>query len=42
MSARARQDLALVTAALAGQTKAYEELRHYRTAVYHLVLKIVP
>jgi RNA polymerase sigma-70 factor (ECF subfamily) len=42
MSARARQDLKLVAAALAGQTRAYEELlRHYRTAVYHLVLKIV-
>ena len=43
MSARAREDLGLVAAALAGQTKAYEELlRHYRTAVYHLVLRIVP
>ena len=35
--------LELVAAALAGKTKAYEELLwHYRTAVYHLVLKIVP
>ena len=43
MSVRARQDLALVEAALAGQTRAYEELlRHYRTSVYHLVLKLVP
>ena len=43
MSARARQDLELVAAALAGQTKAYEELlRQYRMAVYHLVLKLVP
>ena len=43
MSTRARQDLALVTAALAGQSKAHEQLlQQYRTAVYHLVLKIVP
>jgi len=42
ISARARHDLALVDAALAGQAKAYEELlQNYRTAVYHLVLKIV-
>jgi RNA polymerase sigma factor (sigma-70 family) len=42
MSARARQDLALVNAALAGQASAYEELlAHYRAAVYHLVLKLV-
>ena len=43
MSARARQDLTLVTAALAGRASAYEELlQHYRTAVFHLVLRIVP
>ena len=43
MSARARQDQALVAAALAGRASAYEELlRHHRTAVYHLVLKLVP
>ena len=43
MSARARQNQALVAAALAGQTKAYEELlQQYRPAVYHLVLRIVP
>ena len=43
ISARARQDLELVAAALAGQTRAYEELlRQYRTAVYYLVLKLVP
>ena len=42
MSARARQDLELVAAALSGRASAYEELlRHYRTAVYHLVLKLV-
>ena len=43
MSARARQDQALVAAALAGQARAFEDLlAHYRTAVYHLVLKLVP
>jgi RNA polymerase sigma-70 factor (ECF subfamily) len=42
MSARARQDLALVDAALAGRANAYEALlRHYRRAVHHLVLKLV-
>jgi len=43
MSARARQDLTLVAAALAGRAGAHEEpLRHCRTAVCHLVLRIVP
>jgi RNA polymerase sigma factor (sigma-70 family) len=42
LSWRARRDLALVEAALAGQHKAYEELlRHYRKGVFHLVLRIV-
>ena len=42
MSSRARHDLTLVAEALAGQAKAYETLlQNYRTAVYHLVLKIV-
>lgn len=42
LSARAVGDLALVRAALAGSSKAYEQLRHnYRRSVYHLVLRIV-
>jgi RNA polymerase sigma factor (sigma-70 family) len=43
LSARARQDLTLVQAALAGQAKAYEALwQHYRKPVFYLVLKLVP
>lgn len=43
MSARALQDLELVTTALAGRASAYEELlRHHGTAVFHLVLKLAP
>jgi len=42
LSLRARRDLALIEAALAGQDKAYEELlRLYRKSVYYVVLKMV-
>lgn len=41
-SARARHDLALVEAALAGSASAYEQLlKEYRKSMYHMVLKMV-
>ncbi len=43
LSVRAREDLALVQAALAGQAKAYETLwRHYHKPVFFLVRRMVP
>ncbi|WP_375436035.1 RNA polymerase sigma factor [uncultured Hymenobacter sp.] len=41
-SLRARQDIALIQAALAGQAKAYEDLlARYRKPVHYLVLRMV-